>query len=116
MNPLVVVGDALLDRDVEGSVDRLSPDAPVPVLNESHRTTRPGGAALAAVLAASDGREVTLITALSRDRCGRELRTLLRQAGVDVVDLGLDAPTPQKIRVRTGAQSIVRIDRGGGKP
>ncbi|MEA2443112.1 MAG: D-beta-D-heptose 7-phosphate kinase / D-beta-D-heptose 1-phosphate adenosyltransferase [Thermoleophilales bacterium] len=116
MNPLVVVGDALLDRDVEGSVERLSPDAPVPVLDESHTTTRPGGAALAAVLAASDGREVTLITALSRDDCACELRTLLSDAGVDVVDLGLHAPTPEKIRIRTGAQAIMRLDRGGGTP
>jgi rfaE bifunctional protein nucleotidyltransferase chain/domain/rfaE bifunctional protein kinase chain/domain len=116
MRPLVVIGDALLDRDVEGSVERLSPDAPVPVLDESRTTTRPGGAALAAVLAASDGREVTLITALSRDDCGRELGGLLRESGVDVVDLRLDAPTPEKIRVRTGDQAIVRIDRGGGTP
>jgi rfaE bifunctional protein nucleotidyltransferase chain/domain/rfaE bifunctional protein kinase chain/domain len=116
VRPLVVVGDALFDRDVEGRVERLSPDAPVPVLDEARTTTRPGGAGLAAVLAASDGRDVTLITALSGDACGRELRELLRAAGVDVVDLGLRAPTPEKIRVRTGAQSIVRIDRGGGSP
>jgi D-beta-D-heptose 7-phosphate kinase/D-beta-D-heptose 1-phosphate adenosyltransferase len=116
MRPLVVIGDALLDRDVEGSVDRLSPDAPVPVLDMSRTTRRPGGAALAAVLAASDGREVTLITALSRDPCAHELRELLADAGVEVVNLGLDAPTPEKIRVRTAGQSIVRIDRGGGTP
>jgi len=113
--PLLVVGDALLDRDVEGSVERLSPDAPVPVLDESQRSTRPGGAALAAALAASDGREVTLITALSKDPCGDELRRLLDDAGVRVIDLGLNAATPEKIRVRTGGQSIVRIDRGGGR-
>jgi D-beta-D-heptose 7-phosphate kinase/D-beta-D-heptose 1-phosphate adenosyltransferase len=114
MQPLVVIGDALLDRDVLGTVERLAPDAPVPVLDQSHTTTRPGGAALAAVLAASDGRDVTLITALSADGCGCELRELLAGAGVEVVDLGLRAPTPEKIRVRTRSQPLVRIDRGGG--
>ena len=52
---LVVVGDALLDRDVTGRADRLSPDAPVPVVSELTETDRPGGAALAALLAARDG-------------------------------------------------------------
>lgn len=41
---LVVIGDALLDRDVEGTVERLSPDAPVPVLDEERTVSRPGGA------------------------------------------------------------------------
>jgi D-beta-D-heptose 7-phosphate kinase/D-beta-D-heptose 1-phosphate adenosyltransferase len=68
---LVVVGDALLDRDVIGSVERLAPDAPVPVLDEREQRVRPGGAALAAALAARDGLEVTLITALADDAAGR---------------------------------------------
>jgi rfaE bifunctional protein nucleotidyltransferase chain/domain/rfaE bifunctional protein kinase chain/domain len=116
VKPLVVIGDALLDRDVQGDVDRLSPDAPVPVLDQSHATVRPGGAALAAALAASDGRDVTLITALADDDCALELRRLLTDAGVELVDLGLRAPTPEKIRIRTGTQAIVRVDRGGGTP
>ena len=44
------VGDTLLDRDVEGVVNRLCPDAPVPVLDETAHVDRPGGAGLAAVL------------------------------------------------------------------
>jgi rfaE bifunctional protein nucleotidyltransferase chain/domain/rfaE bifunctional protein kinase chain/domain len=114
--PLVVVGDALLDRDVDGTVERLSPDAPVPVLDESSTRSRPGGAALAAVLAAADGREVTLITALADDAPGRELERLLAERGVDVVNLGLAGTTPEKVRVRTGGRSLLRIDRGGGAP
>ena len=53
--PLVVVGDALLDRDVDGTASRLCPDAPAPVLDDSTEVRRPGGAALAALLAATDG-------------------------------------------------------------
>ena len=50
---LVVVGDALLDRDLTGTVDRLCPDAPVPVVDAPVDVPRPGGAGLAALLAAA---------------------------------------------------------------
>jgi len=110
---LVVVGDALLDRDLTGTVDRLCPDAPVPVVDSPVDVPRPGGAGLAALLAAADGREVVLITALAPDAPGRELADLLAQAGVRVVDLGLDGPTPEKVRVRSDGRSLLRLDRGG---
>ena len=112
--PLVVIGDALLDRDVEGAVERLAPDAPVPVLDERAARARPGGAALAATLAAAEGRPVTLVTALSGDDAGVELSALVAAAGVELVDLGLDGPTPEKVRLRTAAgQPLLRLDRGG---
>ncbi len=111
--PLVVVGDTLLDRDLVGRVERLSPDAPVPVVEDLTDRPRPGGAGLAAVLAARDGRAVTLVTALASDAGSDELRLLLEGAGVRVVDLGLDGTTPEKIRVRAAGRSLVRLDRGG---
>ena len=110
--PLLVIGDALLDRDLEGAAERLSPDAPVPVVSDIDSTARAGGAGLAATLAARDGRDVTLVTALSHDAAGRELRALLEDEGIVVVDLGLDGTTPEKVRVRAGGTSIVRLDRG----
>jgi rfaE bifunctional protein nucleotidyltransferase chain/domain/rfaE bifunctional protein kinase chain/domain len=109
---LVVIGDALLDRDVNGRVERLCPDAPVPVLDETTRAERPGGAGLAAALAARDGRAVTLVTALADDAAGALLRELLERDGVDVVDLGLEGTTPEKIRLRSGASALLRLDRG----
>jgi D-beta-D-heptose 7-phosphate kinase/D-beta-D-heptose 1-phosphate adenosyltransferase len=109
---LVVVGDALFDRDVEGRVERLCPDAPVPVVDETARSSRPGGAGLAASLAATDGHRVTLITALAQDPAGGELAALLSEAGVEVVDLGLDGATPEKVRIRTGGRTLLRLDRG----
>ena len=109
---LVVVGDALLDRDVEGRVERLCPDAPVPVVDETARASRPGGAGLAAALAAADGHRVTLVTALAGDPAGRELAALLAEAGVEVVDMGLSGATPEKIRIRTDGRSLLRLDRG----
>jgi D-beta-D-heptose 7-phosphate kinase / D-beta-D-heptose 1-phosphate adenosyltransferase len=115
--PLVVIGDALLDRDVEGVVERLSPDAPVPVLDEQRAHARPGGAALAAALAAAEGRPVTLVTALSDDDAGVELAALIAAAGVELVDLALDGATPEKVRLRTAAgEALLRLDRGGPPP
>jgi D-beta-D-heptose 7-phosphate kinase/D-beta-D-heptose 1-phosphate adenosyltransferase len=113
---LVVLGDALLDRDVEGRVERLSPDAPVPVLDEGESRSRPGGAALAAALAAGDGADVTLVTALGDDPAGRELDALLRERRIQVVDVGLDGGTPEKVRLCAGNRPLLRLDRGGGAP
>ncbi|HWD44852.1 MAG TPA: PfkB family carbohydrate kinase [Actinomycetota bacterium] len=110
--PLVVVGDALLDRDLDGRAERLAPDAPVPVVDDPAERRRPGGAALAATLAATlDGRAVVLVTALAADEAGATLRALLELAGVEVVDLGLAGPTPEKVRVRAGGHSLLRVDR-----
>jgi D-beta-D-heptose 7-phosphate kinase/D-beta-D-heptose 1-phosphate adenosyltransferase len=112
--PLVVVGDALLDRDLDGRAERLAPDAPVPVVDDPAEHARPGGAALAATLAALlDGREVVLVTALAGDEGGSVLRELLGSAGVTVADLGLAGATAEKIRVRASGQSLLRLDRGG---
>jgi D-beta-D-heptose 7-phosphate kinase / D-beta-D-heptose 1-phosphate adenosyltransferase len=112
--PLVVIGDGLLDRDVEGVVERLAPDAPVPVLDERRARARPGGAALAAALAAAEGRPVTLVTALAHDGAGRDLAALIAAAGIELVDLGLDGPTPEKVRLRTATgRPLLRLDRGG---
>jgi rfaE bifunctional protein nucleotidyltransferase chain/domain/rfaE bifunctional protein kinase chain/domain len=108
----VVVGDALLDRDLEGRAGRLAPDAPVPVVDDPAERRRPGGAALAATLAARlDGRAVVLVTALAADKAGAALRELLELAGVEVVDLGLAGSTPEKIRVRADGHSLLRLDR-----
>ncbi|CAA9498627.1 MAG: ADP-heptose synthase / D-glycero-beta-D-manno-heptose 7-phosphate kinase, partial [uncultured Solirubrobacterales bacterium] len=112
--PLVVVGDALLDRDLEGRVERLSPEAPVPVVDDPVERARPGGAGLAAALAAADGeRPVQLVTALADDEPADELRELLAAAGVEVVDVGLAGATPEKVRIRGGGRTLLRLDRGG---
>ena len=113
MSRLVVIGDCLLDRDVDGHVDRVMPDGPAPVLDEDLVTRRAGGAGLAAALAAADGHDVTLVTALSDDDAADVLRRLLADAGIDTIDLGLDAPTPVKTRLRADGHPMLRLDRGG---
>ncbi|MBQ1014173.1 D-beta-D-heptose 1-phosphate adenosyltransferase, partial [Micromonospora sp. M51] len=116
--PVVVLGDTLLDRDVEGVVNRLCPDSPVPVLDETAATDRPGGAGLAAVFAAAQGAEVVLVTALADDAGGARLSALLTAAGVQVYPLALSGATPEKIRLRARGRVLLRHDRGGtsGEP
>ncbi|MFL6043296.1 MAG: PfkB family carbohydrate kinase [Gaiellales bacterium] len=109
---LVIIGDAMLDRDVDGSVERICPEAPVPVLDESAQSLRPGGAALAATLSAASG-PTTLVTALGDDQAGATVRELLEHKGVAVLDLGLDGATPEKIRLRSDGRTLLRVDRGG---
>ncbi|MEU7653007.1 PfkB family carbohydrate kinase [Micromonospora taraxaci] len=116
--PVVVLGDTLLDRDVEGVVNRLCPDSPVPVLDETSAVDRPGGAGLAAVFAAAQGAEVVLVTALADDAGGARLSALLGAAGVQVYPLALPGATPEKIRLRARGRVLLRHDRGGasGEP
>ncbi|OJF10046.1 PfkB family carbohydrate kinase [Couchioplanes caeruleus] len=110
---LVVVGDTLLDRDIDGAVRRVAPDAPAPVLDERSVADRPGGAGLAALLAAGQDHDVALVTALADDPAAARLSELLTAAGVAVYALPLPGATPEKIRLRAGGQVLVRLDRGG---
>ena len=112
---LVVVGDTLLDVDLFGTVSRVCPDAPVPVVDLEHRVQRAGGAGLTAAFAAGDGLAVTLVTAVADDEAGQRLRAEFR--GYDTVIGPARAGTPVKTRLRSAGQSIARIDEGGrGEP
>ncbi|GGR13137.1 hypothetical protein GCM10010168_33650 [Actinoplanes ianthinogenes] len=111
---LVVVGDTLLDRDVDGEVHRIAPDAPAPVLDEKTVRERPGGAGLAALLAAgSDDYDVALVTAIASDAAGAQVSGMLTASGIATYALPLPGSTPQKIRLRARGQVLLRLDRGG---
>ncbi|MEV4678951.1 MULTISPECIES: PfkB family carbohydrate kinase [Actinomadura] len=112
--PLVVVGDVLLDIDIVGTSSRLCPDAPVPVVEGAEELPRPGGAGLAALLAAAAGREVVLVTALADDEPGRRLRAMLERH-LEVAAFHLHGGTPCKLRIRSGGQSVARLDAGEGQ-
>jgi D-beta-D-heptose 7-phosphate kinase/D-beta-D-heptose 1-phosphate adenosyltransferase len=110
--PLVVVGDALLDVDLVGTASRLTPDAPVPVVEDVETRERPGGAALAAVIAAaSAGREVVLVAPMADDDGASRLRALL-DGRVRLIAVPAEGGTAVKRRVRVGDHSLVRIDSG----
>jgi rfaE bifunctional protein nucleotidyltransferase chain/domain/rfaE bifunctional protein kinase chain/domain len=113
--PLVVVGDSLLDIDLVGAVERMAPDAPVPVLSDAAEHARPGGAGLCAAFAAESSNPVipvVLITALPDDADGRRLIELLGPE-VQVIRLPRSGATPVKTRVRAKDHPLVRLDRGG---
>ena len=76
---------------------------------------RPGGAGLAALLAAGHGYDVALVTALADDAGGARLSELLTAAGVEVYALPLPGATPEKVRLRAGGQVLLRLDRGGDR-
>ena len=113
--PVVVIGDALLDVDVDGTVDRLCPDAPAPVLAVTSEVARPGGAGLTAALVAGRGVLVRLVTALEADEAGERLRGLLDGA-LTLVAGPATGGTVVKCRWRAGGRSLLRTDRGAGRP
>ncbi|SFC69450.1 D-glycero-beta-D-manno-heptose 1-phosphate adenylyltransferase [Streptomyces aidingensis] len=116
--PIVVVGDTLLDQDVHGDTSRLAPDAPVPVVDVAEERARPGGAGLAAALAAlavRDGREVVLVTALGDDQASETVRAVM-PPGVRLVEIPLRGTLPVKTRVCVDGRPLVRVDRGDGRP
>ncbi|GAA2256095.1 D-glycero-beta-D-manno-heptose 1-phosphate adenylyltransferase [Streptomyces indiaensis] len=114
-HPLVVVGDVLLDEDIEGVSTRLSPDAPAPVVDVTGDRRHPGGAGLAAALAARGGRDVVLVTALGDDEASEAVRRGLR-GRVRLLETPLDGTLPVKTRVLAGGRPVVRTDSGGGTP
>src|SRR5437762_9625942 len=79
---IVVVGDAMLDIYLIGDVERISPEAPVPVVTVHDRKYALGGAANVAANVAAIGADVTLVAAVGDDRRGEQLRTELAAAGI----------------------------------
>lgn len=80
---ILLVGDFMLDRYVYGDAERLSPEAPVPILRVVRREQKPGGAGNVACALAALGAEVTCVGVVGTDESGKDLRTLLSEAGAD---------------------------------
>jgi rfaE bifunctional protein nucleotidyltransferase chain/domain len=114
---VVVVGDVILDREVDGTVERFCPDAPAPVLDVTNVRQGPGGAGLATLLCAAPDLEVTWVGPLADDEDGGIIRRELAAAGVASIPLGHEGATRRKTRVRCGSHVLVRLDEGGsGRP
>ena len=107
---LTVIGDALVDEDIEGTANRISPEAPVVVVGELARTQRPGGAALAAILGAHEGHQVTLVTAFTQGEAGQFLADQLTASGVCLINLGGAGPPAAKTRIRSNRQTLLMLD------
>lgn len=110
---LVVVGDVMLDHFVVGRVRRISPEAPVPVVEFAHDDHRPGGAANVAQNAQALGASVTLVGVVGRDAAAERLRDELARRGLDTGALIATAErgTTTKMRVvTTRNQQVARVD------
>lgn len=110
---VVVVGDIMLDRFIIGTVTRISPEAPVPVVRFQSEMARLGGAANVAHNAAVLGARTTLIGVVGRDAAGARVRELLTEAGLPIDGLVDDAsrPTVEKVRIIAGRnQQVARVD------
>jgi rfaE bifunctional protein kinase chain/domain len=108
---VLVVGDAMLDRYWFGAVDRISPEAPVPVVRVNREEERLGGAANVALNVKTLGAQATLLTVVGDDEPARKLRALLEQQGVAAL-LGSDPQlyTIVKLRVIGRSQQLIRVD------
>lgn len=114
---IVVVGDLMLDEFVWGSVSRISPEAPVPVVEVSGYSFHLGGAANVAHNLHSLGSEPRLVGILGEDDAARRLRQVLGEAGISAEGLLTDPtrPTTLKTRIIAHGQQVVRADRESTK-
>ena len=108
---VLVVGDTMLDRYWTGTVDRISPEAPVPVVNVQHVEERAGGAGNVAANIASLGAGSQLLSFVGDDDAGRRVNSILETAGVDRhLHIDPKSRTTEKLRIVSRNQQLLRAD------
>lgn len=109
---VLVIGDIMLDRYLMGHVNRISPEAPVPVVLLDRSEARAGGAANVAANLSGLGLKAAIIGCIGNDESGRTLKQLIAEAGINTEHIFISnyRPTVAKTRVMSGTQQIVRID------
>ncbi len=109
---ILVVGDLMLDRYIYGTVSRISPEAPVPVVQVARETQMPGGASNVAWNVRSLGARAAVAGLLGRDHAGHELRSLLERGGVGLAGTleSHHLKSIVKMRVVAERQQVVRVD------
>ena len=107
-----VVGDIMLDTYWWGSVDRISPEAPVPIVSLQRKETRVGGAANVALNLCALGAPTTLFAVIGKDVEGKELNTLLKQSGINTnhIHESETRVTTNKVRIMGRNQQMMRLD------
>ncbi len=110
---ILVIGDVMLDEYLWGQVERISPEAPVPLIDVEKETVGVGGAANVSANILSMGGQPILAGVVGDDQAGETMKTLLIEMGID--NNGIfscrDRPTTRKTRVIAGDQQLVRIDK-----
>ncbi len=109
---VLVIGDVMLDKYIMGKVSRISPEAPVPVLEIQREELKGGGASNVFLNLKALGSEAYLISVIGNDFEGEELRRILAESGVFLIQ-DPSRPTTVKIRVIAHHQQVVRMDREG---
>jgi len=107
---IVVFGDVMLDRYVSGSVDRVSPEAPVPVLKPIKEEIRLGGAANVALNLSSLGSKVSLIGISGKDYSSAQILKLLKENKIKGELIKSSLPTITKLRLLSSKQQLLRVD------
>ena len=108
---ILVLGDVMLDQYTWGTVNRISPEAPIPVVRIKDRTNRLGGAGNVAANLAGLGCSVSLVGLLGKDAAGESFGQLLSERGIANASLySQNLPTVTKTRIMAGNQQIVRLD------
>ena len=110
---VLVIGDFMLDKFIRGTVSRISPEAPVPVIDVVSEIFRPGGAANAISNIISLGGNAVAVGVIGDDWYGRKMVDLLKEEGVDTegIIVSKEKPTAVKTRIIAEQQQIARIDR-----
>ncbi|MBA2687159.1 MAG: D-glycero-beta-D-manno-heptose-7-phosphate kinase [Gemmatimonadaceae bacterium] len=108
---VAIIGDAMLDVYLHGDVDRISPEAPVPVVRVTERRAAPGGAANVAANVAAIGADPILVCAIGSDGNGHRLRGMLEHLNARTSGmLAVERPTTTKTRILARSQQVVRFD------
>ncbi|MEW6006878.1 MAG: D-glycero-beta-D-manno-heptose-7-phosphate kinase [bacterium] len=118
LKPVLVVGDLMVDEFIWGDVRRVSPEAPVPVVNITGETFHPGGAANVVANIHSLGGQVYVGGVIGDDVEGKRLISSLSSKGISTDGLILDChrPTTLKTRIVVKSQQMIRIDREKQEP
>ncbi len=116
---IIVVGDIMLDRYVWGEVNRISPEAPIPIINVTHEELRPGGAGAVIANLTHLGAKVFCTGILGDDAAGRDLSRMLKDLGADTSGIFIDTERPTTVKTRImgqlhtagrAVQQLLRID------
>ncbi|MCS7186319.1 MAG: bifunctional ADP-heptose synthase [Armatimonadetes bacterium] len=109
---VLVVGDLMLDEYIVGVAERISPEAPVPVILCERRTYGAGGAANTALNLISLGAKVVVCGVVGDDWAGEKLRQILSESGADITGILIDPnrPTTLKTRIVAQTQQVARVD------
>lgn len=110
---IIVVGDLMLDKYISGSVSRISPEAPVQVLNIKHEYMQPGGAANVALNIATLGPKVTVFGVVGNDTEGSHLKKILKESKIGTGQITSDRTrnTSTKTRIIAENQQLARLDK-----